>query len=356
MKINPLNIGDISLRLPIIQGGMGVGVSLSNLAAAVTNAGGLGVISSAQIGFKENDFMKDPIATNLKALKKEIKLAKEKCNNGPIGVNIMVATKEYAKYIKSAIEAGVDIIISGAGLPTTLPELVKGTSVKIAPIVSSLKATKVILKLWDKHYKKTADMIVIEGPKAGGHLGFNKESLKMTSEEFDKSVVDIISEVNKYAKKYSKEIPVITAGGVFDGKDIVKYLNLGAKGVQMATRFVTTKECDASDEFKNAYIRAKKEDVVIVKSPVGMPGRALLNPFIKKTKEGKIKIDKCFNCLSVCNPKDTPYCITRALVNSVNGDIDNGLIFCGENVYRLNKITTVKELMDELEEEIINCK
>lgn len=356
MNINPLNIGNISLKLPIIQGGMGVGVSLSNLASAVTNAGGLGVISAAQIGFRENTFFNDPIMTNLEALKNEIKLAKSKCNNGPIGVNIMVATKEYAKYVKSAIKAGADIIISGAGLPTTLPELTKNTSVKIAPIVSSLKATKVILKLWDKHYKTTADMVVIEGPKAGGHLGFNKEDLKMTSDEFDESILNIIDEVKNYSKKYSKEIPVIVAGGVFDGKDICKYLNLGASGVQMATRFVTTNECDASDEFKNAYINAKKEDIVIVKSPVGMPGRAILNPFIKKTQEGRLKVDKCFNCLSVCNPKETPYCITKALINSVNGDIDNGLIFCGENAYKLNKITTVKELIDELTLEITNYK
>lgn len=354
MNINPLNIGDISLRLPIIQGGMGIGVSLSNLAAAVTNAGGLGVISSAQIGFKEKTFFNDPISTNLKALKKEIQLAKSKCNNGPIGVNIMVATKEYNKYVKAAIESGADIIISGAGLPTTLPELIKNTSVKIAPIVSSLKAAKVLLKLWDKHYKTTADMIIIEGPKAGGHLGFSTNDLNMTSDEFDKSILNIIDKVNNYSQKYSKEIPVIIAGGVFDGKDIAKYINLGAKGVQIATRFVVTEECDASEEFKNAYIKAKKEDVVIVKSPVGMTGRAIMNSFIKKTQENKIKVDKCFNCLSVCNPKETPYCITKALINSVNGNINNGLIFCGENVYRLNKMTTVKEIFDELEFEINN--
>lgn len=356
MKINPLKIGDISLRLPIIQGGMGVGVSLSNLASAVTNAGGLGVISSAQIGFREKSFMNDPIKTNLKALKDEIHLAKKKCNNGPIGVNIMVATKKYDEYVKSAIDAGADIIISGAGLPTTLPKLIEGSSAKIAPIVSSIKAAKVILKLWDKHYGKTADMVVIEGPKAGGHLGFHINELNMTTEDFDKSVIGIIDEVSKYEKKYSKQIPVIVAGGIYDGHDIVKYLKLGANGVQMATRFVATEECDASIEFKNAYINAKKDDVVIINSPVGMPGRALLNSFIKKTQKGKVEIKKCFNCLSVCNPKETPYCITRALVNSVNGDIDNGLIFCGENVYKLDKMTTVKDLMNELEEEINTLK
>ena len=331
MNINPLKIGNISLRIPIIQGGMGVGVSLSNLASAVTKFGGLGVISSAQIGFREKTFLTDPINTNLKALKKEIHLAKEKCNNGPIGVNIMAATREYEKYVKTAIDAGADIIISGAGLPTLLPKLIESSLVKIAPIVSSLKSTKILLKLWDRRYKKTADMVIVEGPKAGGHLGFSADEINMPEENFDKSIVDIIQEVHKYEEKYHKEIPVIAAGGIYDGKDISKYLSLGAKGVQMATRFVATEECDASDEFKKAYINAKKEDITIVKSPVGMPGRAILNSFIKKTKEGNIKVKKCFKCLSECNPSKTPYCITKALINSVSGDIHNGLIFCGEN-------------------------
>ncbi|MBD7910676.1 NAD(P)H-dependent flavin oxidoreductase [Clostridium cibarium] len=353
MNINPLKIGNLSSRLPIIQGGMGVGVSLSGLASAVTNAGGIGVISSAQIGFREDNFEDDSINCNLRALKNEIKLAKEKCNNGILGVNIMVATKGYAEYIKTAVDSGIDIIISGAGLPTMLPKLVKDSRVKIAPIVSSLKAAKVILKLWDKHDKTTADMVVIEGPKAGGHLGFNADNLDEEQSKFDETITSIIEEVKKYALKYSKEIPVIVAGGVFDGNDIAKYLNLGANGVQMATRFVATEECDASIEFKKAYINAKKKDISIVKSPVGMPGRALLNPFVERTKLGKIKITKCFNCLTPCNPADTPYCITKALINAVNGNLNEGLIFCGENAYKIDKLSTVKEIMDELEADLL---
>ncbi|MDS0528194.1 nitronate monooxygenase [Clostridium sp. SHJSY1] len=355
MIINPLKIGNLSSRLPIIQGGMGVGVSLSNLAAAVTNAGGIGVISSAQIGFREDNFENDSLNINLKALKKEIQLAKEKCNNGILGVNIMVATKGYAEYVKTAVDSGIDIIISGAGLPTMLPKLVKDSKVKIAPIVSSLKAAKVILKLWDKHDETTADMVVIEGPKAGGHLGFNADNLEKEEENFDETIVNIIEEVKKYSEKYSKDIPVIVAGGVFDGTDVAKYLKLGANGVQMATRFVATEECDASIEFKQAYVNAKKEDVSIVKSPVGMPGRALLNPFVEKTKLGKIKVSKCFNCLTPCNPADTPYCITQALINAVNGNLDEGLIFCGENAYKIDKISTVKEIMNEIESDLLKA-
>lgn len=354
MDIKPLKIGELIAPLPIIQGGMGVGVSLSNLASAVTNAGGIGVISSAQIGYREKDFENNAIPCNLKALKEEILLAKKKCNNGILGVNIMVATNGYADYVKAAIDAGIDIIISGAGLPTMLPKITKGSSVKIAPIVSSLKSAKVILKLWDRHDNTTADMVVIEGPKAGGHLGFHADKLDIESKSFDNAVVDIINEVKKYAEKYNKEIPVVVAGGVFDGADIAKYLKLGANGVQMATRFVATEECDAAREFKEAYVNAKAEDIVIVKSPVGMPGRAILNPFVKKTMKEKIKVTKCYNCLTPCNPADTPYCITKALINAVNGNIDEGLIFCGENASKITKISTVPEIMKELKEEIAN--
>lgn len=355
MNLTPLKIGNLVARLPIIQGGMGVGVSLSGLASAVTNAGGIGIISSAQIGFKENDFDKNPLEANLRALKKHIKLAKEKCNNGIIGVNVMVATKEYAEYIKTAVESGIDLIISGAGMPTMLPKLTKGYNVKIAPIVSSLKAAKVILKLWDKHDNVTPDMIVVEGPKAGGHLGFKKDEIETASESFDNTIVDIVNHVKEYEEKYEKKIPVIAAGGIFDGNDIAKYLNLGASGVQMATRFVATHECDASLEFKKAYVNAGKDEVGIVSSPVGMPGRAILNPFVNKTKEGPIKVDKCFRCLTPCDPKTTPYCITKALINSVNGDIDNGLIFCGENVHRIKEIVPVQKLMDSLQKEVLEA-
>jgi NAD(P)H-dependent flavin oxidoreductase YrpB (nitropropane dioxygenase family) len=352
MNFNPLKIGNLIAPIPIIQGGMGIGVSSSNLAAAVAKAGGIGIISAAQLGYKEDDFVKNPLEANLRALKKHIELAKSKAVNGIIGINAMVATNNYEEHIKTAIEAGVDLIISGAGLPTMLPKLVKDSSVKIAPIVSTLKAAKVILKLWDKHDNIAPDLIVIEGPKAGGHLGFKVDELENENFDFDKTVTDIIDETKKYAEKYNKEIPVVVAGGVFDGYDIAKYLKLGANGVQMATRFVVTEECDASQAFKDAYINCTKEDVQIVKSPVGMPGRAIRNPFVKRTLVEREKITHCYNCLTPCNPATTPYCISKALINAVNGNVDEGLIFCGENASRLTKMTTVQELMDELVSEI----
>ncbi|AVK49574.1 2-nitropropane dioxygenase [Clostridium sp. MF28] len=352
MNFNSLKIGNLVAPIPIIQGGMGIGVSSSNLAAAVANAGGIGIISAAQLGYNEDDFEKNPLEANLRALKKHITIAKAKAVNGIIGINAMVATNNYEDHIKTAIEAGVDLIISGAGLPTMLPKIVKNSSVKIAPIVSSLKAAKVILKLWDKHDNVAPDLVVIEGPKAGGHLGFKVEELENENLDFDKSVVDIINETKKYAEKYNKEIPVVVAGGVFDGYDIAKYLKLGASGVQMATRFVATEECDASDEFKNAYVNCNKDDIQIVKSPVGMPGRAMKNTFVKRTSSEREKITHCYNCLTPCNPANTPYCISKALINAVKGNLDEGLIFCGENASRITKITTVKELMDELVSEI----
>ncbi|WP_288479459.1 nitronate monooxygenase family protein [uncultured Clostridium sp.] len=355
MNIKPLKIGNLQVRLPIIQGGMGVGVSLSSLAAAVTNAGGIGVISAADIGFKEKDFNTNSKAANLRALKEHIKIAKEKTKNGVLGVNIMVVTKDYEDYVKTAIEAGIDLIISGAGMPTALPKIVKDSTVKIAPIISSLKACRVIMKLWEKHNNRLPDAVIVEGPKAGGHLGFKKDQINMKEEEFEAEVVKIIDHVKEYEEKYNTQIPVLVAGGVFDGNDIAKYLKLGASGVQMATRFVATDECDASDDFKNAYLNSTINDVEIVSSPVGMPGRAILNDFVKRTKEGKVKVERCYDCMIPCNPADTPYCITQALINSVTGNIDNGLVFCGENAHRIKEIVPVQKLMDSLEKEVLEA-
>ncbi|MDR5586121.1 MULTISPECIES: nitronate monooxygenase [Clostridium] len=352
MKFNSLKISNLIANLPIIQGGMGIGVSASKLASAVANAGGIGIISSAQLGYKDSNFNKDALGSNLNALKEHIITAKKNAPNGIIGVNIMVASSNYAEYVKTAINAGIDLIISGAGLPTMLPKIAKDSKVKLAPIVSSLKSAKVILKLWDRHDNIAPDLVIIEGPKAGGHLGFKEEELKNDNINFDDTIIQIIEETKKYSEKYNKEIPVIVAGGVYDGYDIAKYLKLGANGVQMATRFVATYECDASQEFKDAYINCSKEDIDIVKSPVGMPGRAIKNDFIKKTLTGRENITSCYNCLTPCDPKTTPYCISKALMNAVNGNINEGLIFCGENASRIDKMMSVKELMTELEEEL----
>lgn len=350
MSLRSLKIGELEFELPIIQGGMGVGVSRCNLAGAVSKCGGLGIISTAQIGYDEPGFEKAQIPTNLKAIGKHIRRAKEIAGGKPVGVNIMVATKRYPDYVKAAAQAGADVIISGAGLPVKLPEYVEGYQTKIAPVVSSAKAARVMLKNWDRRYRRTADFIVVEGPEAGGHLGFSLEQLEnLSCEEYEQEIIAIIEVVREYEEKYSRKIPVIVAGGIFDYGDICHVMDdLGADGVQIASRFVATEECDASDAFKQAYIEAKQEDIGLVISPVGMPGRAILNSFIERTKQGRIPVTRCSNCLERCNPAETPYCITVALTNAVRGDLEHGLVFVGSNVERIHEMTTVPELMQEL--------
>lgn len=343
-----LKIGNLIAKLPIIQGGMGVGVSLSNLAGNVAKYGAIGVISAAHPGYLENDFEKNTLQANLRALKNHIRKAKDISNNGIIGVNIMVAMKNYKELVEASIEGGADLIISGAGLPLKLPEYTKNCEIKILPIVSSSKATKLILSYWKKHYNRIADGIIVEGPEAGGHLGFKADTLDNDIIKFDDNVKDIIETVKQLEFEYKKEIPVIVAGGVFDSNDIKKYMELGAKGVQIGSRFVATYECDVDMKFKEAYLNCNKSDIKIVKSPVGMPGRAINNEFLRKINNETNKISKCYNCLVPCNPSTTPYCISEALINAARGDINNGLIFCGANAYRINKIMSVKDLLDEL--------
>lgn len=343
-----LKIGNLIAKLPIIQGGMGVGVSLSNLAGNVAKYGAIGVISAAHPGYLEKDFEKNTLQANLRALKNHIRKAKDISNNGIIGVNIMVAMKNYKELVEASIEGGADLIISGAGLPLKLPEYTKNSEIKILPIVSSSKATKLILSYWKKHYNRIADGIIVEGPEAGGHLGFKADTLDNDIIKFDDNVKDIIETVKKLEFEYKKEIPVIVAGGVFDSNDIKKYMELGAKGVQIGSRFVATYECDVDMKFKEAYLNCNKSDIKIVKSPVGMPGRAINNEFLRKINNETNKISKCYNCLVPCNPSTTPYCISEALINAARGDINNGLVFCGANAYRINKIMSVKDLLDEL--------
>ena len=339
-----LKIGDLEVKIPVVQGGMGVGISLSGLAGNVSACGGLGVISTAQIGWREPDFYEKPF----EAIEKEIKKARELAKGGVLGVNIMVATQRYEEYVKSAVKAGIDIVISGAGLPIDLPKYVEGSKTKIAPIVSSLKSLTVICRMWERKYQTAPDLVVIEGPKAGGHLGFSREELEtVTDEAYDDVIVSIIEKVKEYSEKFSKKIPVVVAGGIYERKDMEHVMKLGADGVQMGTRFVTTKECDADEAYKQSYIKAKKEDIKIVQSPVGMPGRAILNPFLEKVKTEKCKIKHCYQCIVTCDKKTIPYCITEALVNAAEGRVDEGLLFCGENAYRADKIETVAEIMEE---------
>lgn len=347
-----LRIGEMIAKVPLIQGGMGVGISLSSLAGNVALNGGIGVISSAQIGFRDPLWEEHPIETNLRVLKEEIKKAKEIAKGGIIGVNIMVASRFYEKYVRAAVEAGADLIISGAGLPVNLPMFVKNARTKIAPIVSSLKSFEVISKYWKKKYDRQPDMVVIEGPLAGGHLGFRKEELenieKLHYNEEVKRIIDRVHEIDP-------SIPVVAAGGIYEGTDAVPYMEMGADGVQVATRFVTTYECDADIHYKEAYLDAEKEDIVIVKSPVGMPGRAVRNLFLEQAKSGSISKGKCHQCLEKCNPAQIPYCITDALISAAKGDTDHGLIFCGANAYKAKKLEHVADIMKEFEEEL-SCR
>ena len=353
MSINKqLKIGDLTAKLPIIQGGMGVGVSRSSLAGAVAKEGGVGIISTAQIGYDEEGFEKDQAACNNRAIHKHIKRAKELAQgNGLVGVNIMVALKHYAEHVKEAVAAGADVIISGAGLPMNLPELVSETCrTKIAPIVSSKRAAQLILKMWAHKYDRTADFLVVEGPKAGGHLGFSREQLnEIDTMDYDEEIRQIIACKEEYEKRYEEENSGDRCWAESSTRaDIDHALELGADGVQIASRFVATEECDASESYKLAYINAKEEDVQIIQSPVGMPGRAIRNALIERVEKEKEPIKKCYNCLAKCNPGKVPYCITKALIDAVKGDVENGLVFCGSNVGRINQMMSVHELMQEL--------
>lgn len=345
----------MNMEIPVIQGGMGIGVSLGGLAGAVAKEGGAGTISAAQIGYREADFIKNPLETNLCALEKELKKAKNIAQGrGAIGVNIMAATRHYDAYVKKAVEAGADFIVSGAGLPMKLPSLTKGSKVKLIPIVSSKKAAAVICRRWWKKDGKIPDAIVIEGPKAGGHLGFSKEQIRAynieekqnTTDKYEEEIREIIDFVRQFGQEQGQYIPVFTAGGYRTKADLLHQLELGADGIQAASIFVTTEECDANPNFKQAYIASKKEDICIVDSPVGMPGRAICNSFVKRAKEENIPPKHCYGCLLHCNPTQTPYCISEALIQAVRGNTEEGLIFCGANSWKEDKIRTVKEVME----------
>ena len=348
MKIPKLQIGSITADIPIVQGGMGVRVSLSSLASAVAEEGGIGTISSIGLGDVEaskREYEKE----SREALQKEIRKAKSK-TDGNIAVNFMGVLSNVNDLIMTAVREGIKMIVYGAGLPTKLPGLIKDNSVNLLPIVSSSRVAKLILRVWDKRYERTADAIILEGPLAGGHLGFSEEQLNHPDKySLDKLLPEVLETVKTYEDKYGKKIPIIAAGGIFNGKDIARMLSLGASGVQLATRFVCTEECDVSQEFKQAYLDAKKEDIVIIKSPVGMLGRAIKNKFLRDLEiKRKLKIKCPYRCLSVCKVDKARYCIALALVNSCFGDVDNGLLFSGQNAYRINKIVKVKELISGL--------
>lgn len=339
-----LRIGDLTATVPIIQGGMGVGISLSGLASAVANEGGIGVIATACIGMLESDFVSNSLEANIRALKSEIRKAR-RLTDGILGVNIMVALSNFTDMVRTAIDEGIDIIFSGAGLPLNLPRFLNGAKTKLVPIISSARAAGIITRRWLEKYNYLPDAFVVEGPLAGGHLGFKEEQISDPGYSLELLVPEVISEVRPFEDRFKKPIPVIAAGGIYTGEDIYKFLKLGASGIQMGTRFVTTHECDASAKFKQAYIDSSKEDMVIIKSPVGMPGRAIRNKFIDDVNSGKKKPYKCiYHCIKTCDYKNSPYCIALVLINAQKGNLKHGFAFAGENAYRAKEIISVREL------------
>ncbi len=346
------SIGDLKIPIPIIQGGMGIGISVAGLASAVANMGGVGVISTVGIGLVENEKYTNLKKHNIEALRNSIRKAREQ-SIGVLGVNIMSVLTNFSDMVKTSIEEGIDIIFSGAGLPLDLPKyLEKGIKTKLVPIVSSARAASILCNKWLQNFNYLPDAFVVEGPKAGGHLGFKADKINDESNSLEKLVTEVLQVANEMKEKHNKGIPVIAAGGIYTGEDAHKIMELGASAVQLGTRFVATEECDASREFKEAYINAKDEDAQIIKSPVGMPGRALMNKFITDAANGLKRPKVCkYHCIKSCDPKTTSYCITDALFSAYKGNLDEGFVFTGANVGKVKKITTVKKVFEDLKNE-----
>ncbi len=348
-----LNIGDLNVKLPIVQGGMGVAVSLSGLAAAVADEGGIGVISAAAIGMTDPGYMKKFHEANKRALRREIREAKSK-TDGVLGVNIMMALTDHEELIRVAIEEKIDVIFIGAGLPLKIPKIIaeaglSGHSTKLIPKVSSAKAAATIFRYWSSKYNFVPDAVVLEGPMAGGHLGFKKENLVGNMIPLHTLVKETVQVIQPFEIAFGKEIPVIAGGGLHSGKDIYDIMQAGAKGVKIGTRFVTTHECDASIEYKESYLAASREDIAIIDSPVGLPGRVVKNKFVQQIMDGEAKPFKCpWKCLASCNYKEAPFCIAQALFNSARGNLEEGFAFAGANAYKATEINHVSDVITDL--------
>jgi nitronate monooxygenase len=355
-KMPMLKIGDLEIKVPIIQGGMGVGISLANLASAVSNEGGVGVISSIGLGLLYPKPGSTYTEANKAALQNEIRKARMRTDS-ILGINIMLAITDFDDIVKVALDEEIDIIFLGAGLPLKIPqnlslEYLLKSKTKIVPIVSSARAAKIIFSSWEKKYNHIPDAVVVEGPLAGGHLGFKNQQINDPEYALEKLLPDLLEVISKFEEKFNKKIPVIAAGGIYSGKDIYKFIKLGASGVQLGTRFVATDECDASDDFKKQYMDCSIDDIGIIKSPVGLPGRGIVNKFLKDVASGIKKPYKCpFKCLKTCDYQSAPYCIALALVNAKNGKFDNGFAFCGSNAFKIKNIISVKKLMSDLQDE-----
>jgi nitronate monooxygenase len=349
MELPSLTIGDLTIRIPVIQGGMGVAVSKASLASAVSLYGGLGVIAS--VGLGEDLIMSSSHEERSRlALANEIRKVKQK--GLPVGVNVMVALTSYSNLVEVCLRESVDVLFSGAGLPMRLPEFVDDSPMKLVPIVSSGRAADLICRSWSNKYSRFPDALVVEGPMAGGHLGFGFDELvEGTATDLETLVLDTLAVAERYEQLAGRKIPIIAAGGIYTGADIARFLNLGASGVQMGTRFVATEECDVSEGYKQAYVDATEADIVLIRSPVGLPARVISTEFVRKSLGSKQEFTCPYKCLLTCNADEANYCIAQALLNSSRGQIDKGFPMCGQNAYRIKKIVSVGELMKELVQE-----
>lgn len=359
MSFKPLQIGKYTIPKPIVQGGMGVGISWDRLAGTVSLEGGLGVISAVGTGYYEDKIHADKLVANRpldaenfyskKGLVAIVENARKICGEAPLAVNILYAINDYGRVVIDACEAGVDIIITGAGLPTNMPEFTADyPDVALVPIVSSPKALSIICKRWEKRYNRLPDAVILEGPLSGGHQGFTYEQCAMDEYQLENLVRPVVEEAANWGN-----IPVIAAGGIWDKNDIDAMIALGAAGVQMGTRFIGTHECDAHDNFKQVLLNAKEEDITLMKSPVGYPARGVrtnLRDLIDTRTGPSIKCIS--NCVAPCNrgveAKEVGFCIADRLSDAYAGDLELGLYFSGSNGYRIDKIISVKELMDKL--------
>lgn len=311
MKLPELKIANLVAKVPIMQGGMAIRLSTARLAAAVANEGGIGLIAASGMSFDE--------------LRSEIRLARS-MTKGIIGINIMVAARQFAGIVKTAIEEGIDLIVPGAGFSRDVFGMGKESGTPIVTMVSNVKGAKLAEKLG-------ASAVVVEGKEAGGHLGT------------DQSMRVVLPEIKKTLR-----IPVIGAGGIIDGRDIAEVLKLGADGVQMGTRFAASEESNAAPALKEFYLKAKPEDVVLIKSPVGLPGRAVRNPFAEKILEGTVPVpESCDACLKHCAKN---FCIIKALIRAQQGDVETGLVFTGEYIHKIKEILPVKEIFARLRKEV----
>jgi nitronate monooxygenase len=357
--IPPLEIGPLKVDIPIIQGGMGVGVSRSGLASAVARAKGIGVIASVGLGALTKGLQRNFVSANPEVLREEVRRARAASEGGVIGVNVMGAVSDHARLIETAVDSGADLLFLGAGLPKLPPAVAQKLNdipTRFVVIVSSLRAMQVIFQFWSRRYSAVPDAVVVEGPMAGGHLGFRKEELFDPDHALEALLPPIIAEAALQGELHGKTIPVIAAGGIFTGSDIYRMFELGASGVQMGTRFAATVESDASEAFKQAYVNSSREDIVIIDSPVGMPGRALRNRFTDDAALGRKMPFSCpFKCLTHCRPEEAPYCIASALVNAMQGNLAHGFAFAGANAWRVDRILRVSELMESLVAEFELC-